>query len=107
MLIMTGKMKKRGMEFAITTLVIIILGMLILGVLTLAFTGTFKKFWTGVKGYSSDIDNLNKICQSQCDLDNSQAFCCDNEKILEKEKINCTDSRLKLNCNINCLEVNC
>lgn len=105
---MIGKKVKsrKGMEFAITTLVVIVLAMLILAVLAMALTGTWKKLWNSIRGYSSDSDNLVKICKTQCDLENKQAFCCD-EKLFDKEKTNCTDSRLKGDCNINCFEVSC
>jgi len=93
---------KKGMEFAIWVLVVLILALLVFGVLALALTGEWKKFWDKVKGYSgSDIDNLEKICKSQCDLTREEDFCC-GEKMLGKEKINCTDGRLEVECDINC-----
>ena len=93
---------KRSFELAINTLVIIILAMLVLLALSLAFTGGFKNFWEKIKGYSgNDIDNIGKICKSQCDLGNINSFCCEN-KTLDKEEITCLDKRLKVDCDINC-----
>jgi len=90
------------MGFAIWILVTLILALLIFGVLALTFTGGFKKFWENIRGYSgSDIDNLAKICQSQCDLARDADFCC-GEKLLGKEKITCLDKRLEVECDINC-----
>jgi len=99
---MNKRGNKKGFELAISTLVVIVLGMLILLALSLAFTGGFKKFWDTIRGYSgSDIDNLNKICKSQCDLMREQDFCC-GDKLLGKEKITCLDKRLKVDCEMSC-----
>ena len=96
------KADKRGFELAISTLVVIVLGMLVLLALVLAGAGGFGKFWQAIQGYSgSDIDNLSKICKSQCDLENKNSYCCE-EKLLGKEKITCLDKRLNVDCNINC-----
>ena len=96
---------KKAFELAISTLVIIILGVMVLIALTLAFTGGFKKFWNVILGYSgSDIDNLNKICKTQCDLDNKNSFCCE-KKDLGKEKITCLDERLEVDCDMECAGV--
>ena len=66
---------KKGFQLAINTLVIIVLAMLILAVLSIAFTTGFGNFWKSVKGYfGSEIDNLNKICKSQCDMQNKFSF---------------------------------
>ena len=95
-------MNKRGFELAISTLVLLILGMLILIALVLVLTGVFEKFISAIRGYSgSEVDNLNKLCQSQCDLDNKYSFCCEMKK-LGKEDITCLDSRIKAECDINC-----
>jgi len=93
---------KRSFELAINTLVIIALALLVLLALSLAFTGSFKKFWQTIKGYSgSEIDSLSKICQSQCVQGNKYSFCCE-KKILGKEEITCLDERLDVDCEINC-----
>ena len=90
---------------AISTLILIVLGVLILTALVLAFTGSFERFWNMIKGYSgNDIDNLNKICQTQCNLDNSDSFCCENKK-LGKEFVTCDDNRLDIDCDIECKSV--
>lgn len=95
-------MNKRGYELAISTMILLILGIFILIALILSFTGAWEKFWTAIKGYSgSDIDNLGKLCQNQCDLANKYSFCCE-EKELGKEKINCSDKRLNVECSIDC-----
>ena len=96
---------KRGFELAISTLILIIIGIVVLIALTLAFTGQFQYFLNTIKGYSgSDMDNLNKMCQSQCGLGNGYSFCCE-EKELGRLNIKCTDKKLDVECNINCEEI--
>ncbi|MBI2629824.1 hypothetical protein HYW76_01860 [Candidatus Pacearchaeota archaeon] len=98
---------KKGFEMAISMLVVIVLGVVLLIALALAFTGGWKKFIRTTESYSmSDIDALAKICRSQCDMANSQTFCCQERELGgEKEKITCQDERLKVECGINCGEV--
>jgi hypothetical protein len=98
-------MNKRGLEMAISTLVIIVLGIMLLVAMTISFTLGWKKFWGIISGYfGSDVDNLQKICQNQCNMDFRNSFCCEN-KTLGKEKITCLDERLKVQCNLDCTNV--
>ena len=95
-------MNKRGFEMAISTLVVIVLAIMVLVALALAFTGSFDKFVSYIRGFSgSDINNQQKLCQSQCDLNSVQDFCCQ-EKTISKEKVTCQDKRLDIGCIINC-----
>ncbi len=98
-------MRKRGLQLAISTIVLLILGLLILIAFVLLLTGQFENFINTIRGYSgSDIDNLSKLCQTQCDLDNKYSFCCE-EKRLGKEEITCQDSRLDVDCGVYCSNV--
>jgi len=93
---------RRGFELAISTMIIITLGIILLIGLVMALTGSFGNLSDKIKGYSmSDIDSLGKICQSQCNLQANWDFCC-GEKMLGKEKITCSDDRIKIDCDINC-----
>lgn len=93
---------KRSFEMAITTLIVIVLGILVLIALALALTGGFDNLMRAIRGYSgTDADNLVSICQSQCDLSQENSFCCE-EKLLGKEKTNCQDERLKIDCSLDC-----
>ncbi len=102
-----GLGNKKGFEMAITTLVAIALGVMVLIALALAFTGGFEKFWNMIKGYSpSDIDAANNLCETQCNLGNGHDFCCE-DKQLGKLKVKCLDERLDFICKLDCLNVNC
>lgn len=96
---------KKGFELAISTLILIVLGILVLIALILAFTGGWQKFLNTIKGYSgSEIDSVVKICQNQCSMEQSYSFCCE-DKQLKGEKIKCLDDRLDVECEINCENV--
>ncbi len=100
---------KKGFELAISTLVVIALAIILIGVLILAFTGGFSKFWSTLKGYFvSDVQNSIKACETACTAGMNYDYCCrqrDADFGNGKENITCEDLRLKVNCDINCKEV--
>ena len=56
----------------------------------------------------SDVAAVKKACETACNTGNDYDFCClqrDAKINNEKEKINCTDSRLKVSCEFKCEEV--
>jgi len=103
------KRDKRGLEMAISTLIIIILSVIVLLALVLAFTGGFTEFWKTIKSYSqSDIQALKKTCENSCAFNNNYDFCCLQREIDfggGTENLTCQDSRLKVECKINCQDV--
>ncbi|MBU1136365.1 MAG: hypothetical protein KJ559_02555 [Nanoarchaeota archaeon] len=99
--------KKQGFEMAISTLVVIVLGLIVLIALSMAFTGGWKKFYGKLMDYNvGEIDSLEKICKNSCVLENKNDFCCVEREIsfvkAKTEKIKCTDERLKVECSIDC-----
>ena len=85
-----------------STLVVIVLSIVVLAVLIISFTGGFEKFLSVLRGYSgSELDNLNKLCQTQCNLDNKNSYCCE-EKKLGKVNITCLDEKIKIECSMDC-----
>lgn len=95
---------KKGFELAISTLVVIILSLVVVAILILVFTGTMQKFLDFLNGYTGNtLDNANKLCQTQCNTQSFNSFCCEN-KTLAKEKITCQDRRITIkDCEIDCL----
>ena len=90
------------MQLTIGTLVMLVLAMLVLIALILAFTMGWERFLGTIRGYfGSEIDNLNKLCQNQCNLNQEHSFCCE-DKELEGEMITCLDERLNFECNMDC-----
>lgn len=94
--------RKKGFEMSINVLVYIIIGVIVLAGLVFMFSGGWKNFMDVINNYrGSDFDNAEKLCLSQCQLDNKHSFCCE-EKLVAKEKIFCNNPKLKVDCPINC-----
>ncbi len=101
--------RKRGMQLAISTLVLLILSVLILIALIMSFTIGWEDFFNKIRGYSpGELDSVISICNTQCSLGSKYDFCCQ-EKELGKKKILCIDDILKdeVNCDIDCKEISC
>ena len=95
-------MNKKGFQLAISTLVILVLAVVVMIGLILAFTGGFERFMDSIRGYSgSDVDGVSKVCQTQCNLDQINSFCCE-EKKLGREEVTCLDEVLYVECDIDC-----
>lgn len=95
-------MNKKGMEMAISTMVIIALSVIILALAIFTLTGGWQKLKDFMNGYSeSQLDSATKMCNTQCAMESTNSFCCQN-KTLGKFSINCQDSRIKINCNLDC-----
>ena len=98
-------MNKKGMEMAISTMVIIVLAIIILALAIINLTGGWQKFQDFLRGYSeSQLDSATKMCQTQCVMESKDSFCCQN-KTLGKFTINCQDERIKTQCTLDCVGV--
>ena len=82
-------MNKKGMQLAISTLILIILGILVLigliGILIMGW-GDFKTQIKVILG--SDMSKAQKNCEIQCSLENYYDYCCE-EKLMNGEKYTC------------------
>jgi hypothetical protein len=93
---------KKGIELAVSTLILFVLGILILiGFITVLTMGwdNFKEIFTGISG--SEISRMQNLCEVQCNLDNSYDFCCV-EKIVEEVNYTCNSDLLRGDCSITC-----
>ena len=85
---------------AISTIILLVLGVLILIALVLAFTGAWKKFITNVDDAGgSDMQRAIDLCEAECNLKQEYDFCC-GEKQIGEDKKNCTS--LGTGCEIDC-----
>ena len=77
---------KKGMQLAISTLILMILGILVLiGLITILFMG-WGDFKTQIKVIlGSDMAKAEKNCKLQCNLENSYDYCCEKKSIQETE----------------------
>ena len=97
---------KRGFQLAISTIVLLVLGMMVLVGLATFLIMNWERFSETVFGYSgSDEQNAIDLCRTQCDLEKSYDFCCSTKKVDQLET-NCID--LKVACsNFYCGMVTC
>ena len=98
---------KKGLQLAISTLILMILGILVLiGLISILVMGwgDFKDQIKIILG--SDVAKDKKNCELQCELDNVYDFCC-GEKSIKGEKYTCQDELLKTKCTMDCPAVVC
>ncbi len=93
---------KKGVELAISTIILLILGILVLiGLVSILVMGwgNFKMYMGAILG--SDTAQAQKLCKIQCSLDNNYDYCCE-EKAVKKETYTCKDEILKGDCSMDC-----
>ena len=94
---------KKAIQLAISTLILLILGVVVLiGLIAMLVMGweDFKTQIGAVLG--SEISQAKKVCKIQCELDNNYDYCCE-----EKQAGRCSDEILKTDCEIDCFAVSC
>jgi len=89
---------------AISTIILIVLGILVLIALVVALIGGFDKFKSTTDPYLDTIEAIavKQACDLACENSISKTFCC-TEQDLNGEKVTCSDQRLGVECPaINC-----
>ena len=102
-----GIKNKKGLEMAVSTIILLILGIFVLiGLISILVMGwgNFKMYTGAILG--SDTAQAKKMCNIQCGLDNNYDYCCE-DKAVKKEVYTCKDEILKGDCNIDCISVVC
>ena len=90
---------KRGLEIAISTLVLLILGIAVLIGLILFFRKGLSNFDNGTKPFleNSEAVVVKEACEAACKAGNRFSFCCKNYTV-DDQQILCNDSRLEVDC---------
>ena len=90
---------KKGFEMAISTLVLLILGIAVLIGLILFFRKGLGDFDKGTKPFleNSEAVIAKKNCEAACIAENKFIFCCKNYTV-NNQQILCNDSRFELDC---------
>ena len=98
----------KGMEMAISTLILIIIGVLVLIGIAYALMGGFKNFKGATEPFTdtSTSSAIKSACGIACESEDKLAYCCGNYTI-DNKKIKCDDSRLEVNCRLTCENYNC
>ena len=82
---------KRGMSLIFSTLVIIVLALLLLGVIIYVFSSSSGNFYSKIKNYfsESNVDDVVENCNRLAGQDSSYSYCCINKtiKVSSDEKI--------------------
>tara|TARA_Y100000310_G_C20665959_1_gene807486 strand:+ start:166 stop:471 length:306 start_codon:yes stop_codon:yes gene_type:complete len=98
---------KKGMQLAISTLILLILGIIVLiGLVTVLVMG-WGDFKTQIKMFlGSETASAQKQCKIQCGLDNNYDYCCEDKEI-DGVGSTCQSEILKTECVLDCSAVTC
>ena len=101
-------MNKKGFELAISTLILIVIGVIVLVAIAYALTDGFKKFGKSTEPFTdtSQATAVKHACSIACDSSDKLTFCC-KEYEIDGRKIKCEDSRLEISCALDCGSFNC
>jgi|SRR3989344_4671644 len=98
----------QGLEMAISTLILLVIGLLVLIGLAYVLTGGFKMF-KGATGPFIDTTTASAVkqgCSLACTNADKFTFCCKNYTI-DGVKVNCGDTRLEVSCGLSCQGFSC
>jgi hypothetical protein len=101
-------MNKKAFELAISTLIIIILGILVLIAIIIAVTGGFDRFRETTSPFTdtTTAQAVTQSCKNACQDGIKLIYCC-SEYEIDSQPINCTDPRLEINCQLDCSNFDC
>ena len=100
-------MNRKGLELAISTIILIVLGVLVLAGLIVYLRGGFK-ILDNTKPITDSLQGAatKEACNIACKANDRLTFCC-HEFDVNKEKINCIDTRLEIECGLVCEDFVC
>jgi len=93
---------KKGIQLAVSTIILLVLGVLVLIGLILILTmgwDNFKMYLGAILG--SEVQQARKMCNLQCKLGYEYDYCCE-EKNIKAHVYNCQDEILKGDCSLDC-----
>ena len=90
---------KKGQEMSVTTLILIIIGIVLLVVLILGFTMGWQNLWNKINilGGTSNIETVIQACNLAATSDSTYSYCSEFKQIKvsgKTEYLNCEDSRV-------------
>lgn len=92
-------MDKKAFELAISTLILILIGVLVLIAVAYALTDGFKKFRSATETFTdlSQTNAVKQTCQDACQNNIKLIYCC-SEYGIDSETVKCNDTRLEVPC---------
>ena len=96
-------MNKKGFELAISTIVVIVISVAVLVGLILFLRGGFDAFSSGTTPLLDTFGGIaiKEACGLSCSVEDKLNYCC-KEFDFEGKKISCSDSRLEIDCSLDC-----
>ena len=101
-------MNSKAFELAITALVVIVLGLVLIIGMFFALKGGFSDLKSTTEPFTdtSRSTAIKQACSLACDSQNKLTYCCSDFDI-ESEKIKCSDQRLEIQCPLSCENFQC
>ena len=101
-------MNKKGIELALSTLILMILGVLVLIGFAYMLTNGFTRFGESTKPFLQTAEGVavKEACNIACGAGDKLTYCCRNFTI-SSEQILCTDSMLEPDCSLTCVGFSC
>ena len=100
---------RRGIELAISTLILLVIGVLLLLGLVFMLVGGFERFRgsTGPLIDTTESSAVRESCRLACSTENYGSFCCTN-RTLGDTVVYCTDDLIDVACpGVSCDAVRC
>ncbi len=99
---------RRGFELAISTIVILVLGLFVLIGLALLVGGGIDVFKSSTKPFfdTTSVSSIKQACQLACEGRDRITYCCKKYDI-DDEKVGCGDRRLEIQCGLECRDFQC
>ena len=101
-------MDKKGFELAISTIIIMVISIAVLIGLIFMLKEGFESFESGTNPFLETTGGLaiKESCELSCSAEDKFGYCC-REFDYEENKIDCRDSLLEVDCNLDCTEFVC
>ena len=94
---------KKGLEMAVSTLIVLVIGILVLIGLAYVLTGGFKSFKNASQTFvdTTTASAIKQGCSLACTSQDKITYCC-KKYTIDDEKVMCGDSRLEVACGLTC-----
>lgn len=101
-------MNRKGFELALSTLILIILGVVLLIGLIFVLTGGVTRFQgtTDPLLNGNELSGVREACRLACVQDDWNTYCCSNFTVSEST-LTCSDERLGVSCGNLCARSTC
>jgi hypothetical protein len=101
-------MNRKAFELAISTLVLLVIGIAVLIGLIYFVTGGFKTLKNSSQPFldTTQSSSVKQACSFACSSEDKMTFCC-KKYLIDKQNISCSDSRLEISCALNCKDFSC